>query len=48
MNDFDDWLKNERDKDREQECEARDYECYGCPYEEECSQEDLINNLEEW
>lgn len=48
MTDFDKWLKSESEKDKNKECKARDNNCYGCPYEEDCSHEDLINNLEEW
>lgn len=48
MTEFDRWLKNESDKEKEKECKLRDNECYGCPYEDECQEEELMNSLDEW
>ena len=48
MTDFDRWLQHENDKMQIEECYKRNHRCDGCPYEEECQYDDLMNSLEEW
>lgn len=47
-NDFDKWLKYEHEKDKTKVCNQRKGECYGCPYEEDCQYEELLNSIDEW
>ena len=45
---FDNFLKEETEREKIEECKKRKNECYGCLYEESCAYEELLNDLEEW
>lgn len=47
MDHFSNWLEQEAEKERE-ECCCKATNCYDCPYQETCIEEDVLNGLDEW
>ena len=41
-------MRAEELRERKKECSKRDGECWGCPYEEACEEEEILNSLDEW
>lgn len=48
IDEFDLYLKKEVQKEKNEECKKRKYRCYGCPFEEDCDEEMILNSLDEW
>ena len=49
IDDFSDWLEQEHAKEKANACMKHLKDgCYGCPFEESCDEEELLNSLEEW
>lgn len=41
-------MEAEQLREQKKECNKRDGECWGCPYDEVCEEEEILNSLDEW
>ena len=48
MTEFDEWMKRESEKERNEECRKNKRECSKCKYLENCQYEEMLNSIEEW
>ena len=45
---FDNWLKQEREREMEEECSLRQGNCSDCSFQEDCSEDEILRSLDEW